>query len=105
MIKIQHISKEHIVSRVGGNIVSDMGGEKVMLSVQQGKYYNLGDIGGEIWEQINEPILVGELISILVAKYDVHKDDCEQQVMAFLDHLGEEELIKVWKEGGGSEED
>ena len=29
-----------------------MGGEKVMLSVKNGKYYNLGEIGGEIWELI-----------------------------------------------------
>ena len=33
-----------------GNIVSDMGGEKVMLSIENGKYYNLGEMGGEIWE-------------------------------------------------------
>lgn len=95
MIKIRNISKEHVVSQVGGNIVSDMGGEKVMLSVRQGKYYNLGDIGGEIWEQIKEPMLVEELILILMDKYDVQNNDCEQQVMSFLDHLRDEQLITI----------
>src|SRR5690625_1343516 len=95
MIKIRNISKEHVVSQVGGNIVSDMGGEKVMLSVRQGKYYNLGDIGGEIWEQIKEPMLVEELILILMDKYDVQNNDCEQQVMSFLEHLRDEQLITI----------
>ena len=95
MIKIRNISKEHVVSQVGGNIVSDMGGEKVMLSVRQGRYYNLGDIGGEIWEQIKEPMLVEELILILMDKYDVQNNDCEQQVMSFLEHLRDEQLITI----------
>jgi len=33
---------------VEGNIVSNMDGEKVMLSIKNGKYYNLGEIGGFI---------------------------------------------------------
>ena len=27
-----------------GNVVSDMDGEKVMLSIHNGKYYNLGEV-------------------------------------------------------------
>ncbi len=95
MIKIQNISKEHIVHQVGGSIVSDMGGEKVMLSIRQGKYYNLGDIGGEIWEQIKQPMLIKDLITALIDMYDVPEKDCEQQVISFLDHLMEEGLIQI----------
>ena len=50
MIKNQNISLNQTLSQVKGNIVSDMGGEKVMLSVNNGKYYNLGEIGGDIWD-------------------------------------------------------
>lgn len=95
MIKNKGVSKEHIICQIGGSIVSDMGGEKVMLSVRKGKYYNLGDMGGEIWEQIKEPILVKELIMIFMNKYDVQESDCEQQITSFLDHLIEEGLIQT----------
>lgn len=98
MIKTQNISIDHIVSQVGGSIVSDMGGEKVMLSVRQGKYYNLGDIGGEIWEEIKEPILVKDLITSLIKMYDVQAHDCEQQVISFLDRLLKEGLIQIESE-------
>ena len=33
-----------------------MDGEKVMLSIEKGKYYNLGLLGGVIWELIESPI-------------------------------------------------
>ena len=46
MIKTKKISCNHLVVQSPGNIVSDMDGEKVMLSVHNGKYYNLGEIGG-----------------------------------------------------------
>ena len=33
---------EDRVTRKEGNLVSDMGSEKVMMSISSGKYYNLG---------------------------------------------------------------
>lgn len=95
MIKSHTLLKEHLVSQEEGNIVSDMDGEKVMLSIHNGKYYNLGEMGGEIWEQIEEPISVGEVISQLVTQYDVEQDECEDEVMSFLHQLLEEGLIKA----------
>lgn len=82
-----------IVEQCDGNIVSDMDGEKVMLSIQKGKYYNLGEMGGQIWERIKEPIIVSELIDHLLSEYNVKKDECERQVLSFLNLLLKEELI------------
>lgn len=95
MITSQHISKGQVVSQVGGNVVSDMGGEKVMLSIHNGKYYNLGEIGGDIWEHIQEPITVQNLIASLTDRYDVADAICEEQVLSFLSHLIEEGLVQV----------
>ena len=41
-MNINEMSLKSVVSQVEGQIVSDMGGEKVMLSIPNGKYYNLG---------------------------------------------------------------
>jgi len=81
-----------------GNIVSDMDGEKVMLSISNGKYYNLGKIGGVIWDLIEKPMSYLELVDSLVNNYDVDRDECEQQVLSFLESLKKEELIEI-KEG------
>ena len=52
MIKNKKYITIQTISQIKGNIVSDMSGEKIMLSIEKGKYYNLGEIGGEIWELI-----------------------------------------------------
>ena len=76
-----------------GNVVSDMDGEKVMLSIHNGKYYNLGEVGGVIWDLVEVPQSVKELVSKLTAEYEISHEECEQQVLSFLDMLKKEELI------------
>ncbi|MGM8211563.1 lasso peptide biosynthesis PqqD family chaperone [Virgibacillus sp. W0430] len=70
-----------------------MDGEKVMLSIANSKYYNLGQIGGVIWEQIESSITIQALIDRLVSLYDVDEETCKQEVFAFLSHLHAENLI------------
>ncbi|MFN7250073.1 MAG: lasso peptide biosynthesis PqqD family chaperone [Anaerobacillus sp.] len=95
MIKNQIVSLSNTVCQGTGNIVSDMDGEKVMLSIAKGKYYNLGDIGGEIWELIQTPIPIEEVIATLTSLYDVEQSMCQEQVLSFLGLLAEEGLIEV----------
>lgn len=99
MIKNETISLEDCVVQGKGNIVSDMGGEKVMLSVQNGKYYNLGEIGGKIWDSIEKPISIGQLVSTLMFEYDVGQNECEQHVISFLTHLAGEGLVQIGADG------
>lgn len=82
-------------SQSPGNIVSDMDGEKVMLSVSNGKYYNLGELGGEIWELMKEPITIQELVTTLQSQYNVDQTDCKEQVTDFLSQLLEQGLVSV----------
>jgi hypothetical protein len=98
MIKNHTISLLDVIVQGQGNIVSDMGGEKVMLSVHNGKYYNLGELGGRIWDLIHEPIRISELVNALMLEYDVDQSECEQAIISFLTHLTEEGLIQLEKE-------
>ncbi|MCR8635381.1 lasso peptide biosynthesis PqqD family chaperone [Paenibacillus radicis (ex Xue et al. 2023)] len=98
MIKNQGISLDDLIVQGSGNIVSNMGGEKVMLSVQNGKYYNLGEMGGVIWDLMKEPISVTQLVSTLVAEYDVDQATCEGQVISFLETVRRENLIQLGDE-------
>ncbi|WP_020061973.1 lasso peptide biosynthesis PqqD family chaperone [Bacillus sp. 123MFChir2] len=89
------ISLDFQIVQNKGNIVSDMDGEKVMLNVRKGKYYNLGGMGGEIWDCIEKPITVSQLVTILLSNYDVEETDCEKQVLSFLECLLQENLIHI----------
>jgi hypothetical protein len=76
-------------------IVSNMGQEKVMLSIANGKYYNLGELGGDIWEKIREPKPINQLISELINVYDIYQVKCDKDVLSFLQHILLYELIMV----------
>ncbi|MCZ2257316.1 lasso peptide biosynthesis PqqD family chaperone [Sporosarcina sp. G11-34] len=93
MTKIQQELKNSLFNQKQGNIVSDMDGEKVMLSIQSGKYYNLGKLGGVIWELMKEPISIEKMVATLQSRYDVGQTECEEQVTAFLNQMLEEGLI------------
>lgn len=95
MIKNQNISLNKLIVQGKGNLVSDMDREKVMLSVHNGKYYNLGQTGGKIWDLIETPILVNQLVTNLMSEYDVKQIECEEQVISFLELLLEEGLIQI----------
>ncbi len=93
MIKIQSVTLESVVHRSEGNIVSDMGGEKVMLSVKNGKYYNLGEIGGMIWDILDQPTTVKKITELMLDQYNVEQTICEEHTLAFVEHLLQEGLI------------
>jgi Coenzyme PQQ synthesis protein D (PqqD) len=95
MIKVQKISNQTILKQNQESIVSDMDGEIVMMSIQNGKYYNLGTVGGLIWNKIIDPNTFGELINDLTSEYDIEKKECENQVISFLDLLYKEKLISL----------
>ena len=92
------ISLRDHITQAEGNIVSDMDGEKVMLSIKNGKYYNLGTIGGVIWDYIQKPILVEDLIAKLQSEYNVEAEQCKEDVLPFIEHLLEENLIVLVSE-------
>jgi tRNA splicing ligase len=95
MIKNKQVLLTNTISKATGNIVSDMNGEKVMLCVSKGKYYNLGEVGGRIWDYIEKPIAVPEIINLLIAEYQVEKTDCQTNVITFLNSLLIEGLIEI----------
>ncbi|WP_127536562.1 lasso peptide biosynthesis PqqD family chaperone [Paenibacillus illinoisensis] len=83
------------VKQKEGNLVSDMGGEKVMMSIQSGKYYNLGSTGGRIWELLSQERTIADLVDILASEYEIDTDTCQVQVIPFLEHMSREGLIDV----------
>lgn len=64
-----------------------------MMSIEQGEYYGLGQIGSKIWLLIEQPKKVKELIKLLTEKYDVEDKQCQHDVCSFLTQLHEKGLI------------
>lgn len=95
MISTNKMALNSKVTQSMGNIASDMDGEKVMMSVNNGKYYNLGEMGGIIWDRINKPIMIKDLVLTLASEYDVEPGQCEEEVLSFLSMLYKEGLVQL----------
>lgn len=84
-----------IVTQEAGLVAADMDGEKVMLNIKNGKYFGLDTIGSSIWEIIEIPRTIGEVVSLLQKKYDVEEKICERDTIAFLCTLHAKGLAQV----------
>lgn len=70
-------------------------GELGMMSEEKGKYYTLDFIGTRVWELIEQPLTVDELVAILIKEYEVDRSTCEVDLLELLDKLMKEALIKL----------
>ena len=82
-----------ILSRRSGLMTADMNGSAVMMDIMTGKYYNLGAIGGRIWELLEEPMTVAALVNKLTDEYDVSVEQCRADIEPFLNTLLERGLL------------
>jgi hypothetical protein len=89
------ITLQSIISAKKEIVAADMDGDTVMMSVEAGKYYNLGTTGGMIWKMLESPISVATLITKLLERYEVTREQCEADVLSFLNEVKKEGLLEV----------
>ena len=76
-------------------VCSDIDGEIIMLSVENGKYYSLDAVGSQIWHLLAQPIKLSTLCSHLTDMFDVDRETCTNDVSELLTELANEKLISV----------
>jgi hypothetical protein len=94
-MKKQNISMDSVVYQIEDIVASDIDDEKVMMSVEKGEYFGLDPIGSRVWELIEKPVKVTGLIDALLLLYDVDREICERDVLAFLEELQKDGILQV----------
>jgi len=69
--------------------------ETVMMDIDQGSYFGLNETGTWIWALLKEPTVVADLCDRLMEDFDVPREQCEQQVVGFLEELLNRGLLQV----------
>ncbi len=77
---------------------TDVDGEKVMMSIENGEYFGLDSVGSRVWELIENPIRVEELVNLLIDEFDVSKEQCEDDTLEFLNELMAKKLLIIVSE-------
>lgn len=89
------ITRNSIISRNGDITFGELEGEIVMINIEIGKYFNLGNTGSVIWHRLDRPMSVEALVQNLMDEYQVDEEQCERDVIGFLNELNKEGLIIV----------
>jgi len=89
------ITLETTISRADGFTTAPVQDELMMLNVEQGAYYSLDPIAAEIWNMLDGPLSVNEIIENLVKRYDVSPEQCQTDVLAFLGEMHGNGMILI----------
>ncbi len=84
-----------ILVRRGEPLTAEVDGEVVMFHPTDGTYFALGQVGSRVWELLEAPIPLGDLLSRLGREFDVDEPTCRADVQAFLAELQEAELVEA----------
>ena len=87
------INLHTVIQRNKEILASDLDGEKVMMSIEKGEYYGLGETGTFIWDNIEKSIKIDNLIKLIIEKYNVDKNQCFKDIVPFIKDLVEKELV------------
>ncbi len=74
---------------------TEVEGEVVMMDMENGLYYGLDAIGTDIWQRLEEPMTVGELVAGLSQSYAADREIIERDVSALLLRMAEHGLIDI----------
>jgi hypothetical protein len=83
------------VKRSDDLVSCDLDGETALLSVENGKYYAIDPVGSRIWALLEQARPVSELCTLILEEFEVEPPQCEHDVLAFLNALAQDNLVKV----------
>ncbi len=87
------------VSRSSESIWRVIEGEVVILTPKNSTLHVLNEAGTRIWELIDEPIGVEELVSKIISEYEVDEETVKNDMLGFLSSLAEIGVLNIWEEG------
>jgi hypothetical protein len=89
------ISELTKVVRTSNVVSSQLDNEIVMMSIENNEYYGLNKTATEIWQLIENPIIVKDICSDLINKFEISYNDCLIAVIQHIETLLSKKLIEI----------
>lgn len=81
--------------RMPGMVSSEMDGDLVMMSIEHGKYFGISGVGQRVWELIENPISLRDLVATLLQEFEIDEATCRSDVLGFASSLLEHKVAKL----------
>ena len=73
----------------------EVGDETVILDLASGTYYGLDPVGARIWQMMAEGQTLMQVCKVMLAEYEVTREDIERDVFALVQTLLERKLVSA----------
>lgn len=83
------------VQRKHDLLTTEIDGEVIAMSIDNGACYGLNRVGTRIWSMLASPISVDAICTALVEQFDVAPDACRRDVVDLLEQLRAEGIVRV----------
>jgi Coenzyme PQQ synthesis protein D (PqqD) len=93
--KARSVTADTILARDCELISTTVEQTVILLSVGAGSYFKLNQAGMEIWNLLQHPRRVREIIEVLAQSHEVDTEIVTRDVTVFLDKLVERRLLRV----------
>ncbi len=94
-------SKARLVVAKKSRYTAELPDEVVFLNEEQGGYYGLSGVGARVWELIQRPQTIEQIVVTLVREYDVDKQRCRQDIEELLEDMASSGLVAFQDETAG----
>lgn len=64
---------------------SEVDGESVIMHLQSGRYFGLNSVTTDIWNHLENGLNFTQLVDLLLAEYDVKKEQCVEETKNVID--------------------
>lgn len=82
------------LTRASNIIATEVDGEVVLMSIENGCYFGLDPIGSEIWRRLDEAKSAEALTAELKDHFEGDPDAIERETLAFLGELADNALVE-----------
>ena len=79
------VSNRHVACTVGA--------ESVILHLDEGAYYSLNPVGTRIWELLQQPRTIDELVAAVLNEFEVSSERCLDDVCELVEALRARTLV------------
>lgn len=86
---------ERKLVRTREQISTTVDGEQIILHRGSEKYFGLNEVGTRLWEALEEPRTVDELVATIREEFDVSEERSRNDVESFVSDLEAADLIEA----------
>lgn len=88
------LTVDSVVSRVTDVLSTQVDGEYVLMSPDL-TYHGVEGVGNRIWDLLDEPMSVAELVAAIIAEYDVTPEQAESDLVGFIGEMQSKGLMTI----------